>query len=119
MDHFGHFGTMGGGDILWMLALWQNSMNLDDFSEILNRYAIVATITSALDSCLVAVFSYLSTHFYYCLISFLVRQHGRHGVPNIAIVVTDGKSARPANTRSEAALLKDDQVTVFAIGMMH
>ncbi|XP_064601374.1 collagen alpha-4(VI) chain-like [Liolophura sinensis] len=45
-------------------------------------------------------------------------EHGdRPGIPNIAILITDGRSTHPDQTASEQALLKAAGVRVFAIGI--
>ncbi|XP_064602245.1 collagen alpha-6(VI) chain-like [Liolophura sinensis] len=45
-------------------------------------------------------------------------EHGdRPGIPNIAILITDGRSTHPDRTATEQALLKAAGVRVFAIGI--
>lgn len=44
--------------------------------------------------------------------------HGsRPAVPKIAVVVTDGQSSNPTSTATQAKLLKDVGVRVFAVGV--
>ena len=46
------------------------------------------------------------------------KNHGdRENVPNIAIVITDGDSNKPENTKAAADALKKDGVTIFSIGI--
>lgn len=45
-------------------------------------------------------------------------EHGdRPGVPNIAILVTDGRSTKPEETAIQQALLKDTGARIFSIGI--
>ena len=49
--------------------------------------------------------------------SFKKQNGDRKGVPNIAIVITDGKSNDANETKREAAALKKSGVVVFSIGI--
>ncbi|KAK7493781.1 hypothetical protein BaRGS_00014922 [Batillaria attramentaria] len=48
---------------------------------------------------------------------FTAANGDRPGVPNIAIIITDGKSNNPAKTQQQAAALRADGVEVFSIGV--
>ena len=49
--------------------------------------------------------------------SFKKQNGDRKGVPNVAIVITDGKSNDANETRLEAETLKSDGVFIFSIGI--
>ena len=47
----------------------------------------------------------------------MFRSRGRSNVPHIAIVMTDGQSDYPQLTIQQAIAVRDDGITVFAIGI--
>lgn len=45
------------------------------------------------------------------------KQHGRRGVPKILIVITDGSSDSPRDTKSQAEMAKIEGIRVLALGV--
>lgn len=67
-------------------------------------------VKKILQNCFLTTFRYIRTT------SFLKQNGDRDGVPNIVIVITDGKSNVPVSTSAEADRLKII-ATIFSIGI--
>ncbi|KAL4227529.1 von Willebrand factor (vWF) type A domain [Mactra antiquata] len=127
-------GSVGADNFVQIKQFVKQTISVFDIASLFTRVGIITYSTNA--DIAFPLNTYNTTGDLYTAIDGLVFTHGgtntgealellrtqgflydRDEAPNIAIVITDGLSKSKVNTKLQATLAKDDNITIIAIGV--